>query len=198
MYFLVRAVIVFLLVLIAAVFAIKLRMHTRKWAFVLAALLLGWFLCALPVENTVVSFSTPREAYAYRYPFSGNAPCVVEGKNSALILDEASFRGTYKVLYRSSDGWKLPGIWKPLSHTTIRCDGYSIHILKQPQAEEYYVGVVPFKDNTAEVFDSENSEFCRVTYEHISEAEKCGYYAYIDCTDGYILTVNGQSRNLFP
>lgn len=185
-----------LIVLICILFLIFKDRKWKKKLFILSVIIfaLVWScLFYFPFENLFISFASPEEAFNYRC--SGAINTVIEGENTAMILD--SDDGKLSFFQNSKTGWKLSLSYSAkIIYSELFCD-YSIVIYKYNELDEYYMLV--YKDHMSDVSDivdisdNKGSQFeNQIEKEERFNTYIIRYLTYFSDFEGYELNIDGR------
>ena len=64
-------------------------------------------LAFLPIENSFVTFDSPKAAYEYFNSGKSNIELVVKGDNCDFIIDRKKDSDTYLIVPKTANGWKI-------------------------------------------------------------------------------------------
>lgn len=190
MYYFIRTVLGLGIILATVLVTKKACRFARvvKTVALLGAIILTVGIYSLPFENMLFSFSSATSVYRYLEPFGGD-PYVIEGKNSALAVNQNGISHSYVVVPKAEEGWELPSTallsgQRAWYHAQYH-DDFRIETVSMLGTGEYYVCVTPSDGDVARVSDSRDSIFMDAA----SPSGEHRYYAYITSGDDYFVTV---------
>ncbi|MCH5352846.1 MAG: hypothetical protein J1E06_05200 [Acutalibacter sp.] len=187
--------------LIAGVIIIQISRVRKKrlWTILLAVVWFIVYFCysAVPLEEPFLVFSTPEEAFHYKYS-DYEIRLIIEGSESTQIVShsEQGRASFVAILPKTEKGWKPEIQWdrKIISHQTSFNSGSMIFLQRYKNTNDYYLTVTPLlgiddlHDNKGTVFQSSKGAY--------SYGKKFppGYYcAYFDgMEEDYVLTIDGE------
>lgn len=163
----------------------------KKWsigALVLCAVLASC-LCLLPVENAIVTFQTPYDAYSYSN--QGNVVLVVEGEKTTKVIAMEGDEYIHAVLPKTDKGWKLSSPFDEKRLGVYSLGSTQIMVTRYKDTEEYYLNILSLDGEELELSDAKGTKFLRM--KETAEGVKI-YHAYVKSYDSsYTLIVNGKS-----
>ena len=110
MYMIIRLIIGFIF-LVSSIAVIKTyktaRKHILYAVFAGISVILVTALSFLPIENSFVTFDSPKEAYEYFNSGKSNIELMVEGDNCDFIIDRKKDSDTYLIVPKTANGWKI-------------------------------------------------------------------------------------------
>lgn len=159
------------------------------------------FLFNLPIENLILSFEKPEEAF--HYTSSAEIDNVLCGKESAMILySQKNGPASQMILPMKNGRYKLPG------SSDLKCiessfitDG-SVFVFWANGTKDYYVigDIVANSDVAPSITDNAGSQFevqVGKGYTQISDYISYTFCAYaFDLKESYTITINGQEQLL--
>lgn len=168
--------------------------HKRRWsiiAFVIAVIMTTIF-ALIPIENALITFSSPKSAYNYNNP--GDVKLIVNGKKTDFVVGAKNDADIYAIIPKANGGWKIGmGLDTKRIIQTIS-DGITIYVYQYKNTNDYYITVLDTKGGSLDITDNHNSEF-KYLDKSSSTLDKVfyTYYAYInEFNDQYALTINGK------
>lgn len=169
--------------------------HKRQWATVtlVVAVILTSISALIPIENALITFSSPESAYNYNN--SGNVKLIVDGEKTDFVVGTKGDADVYLIIPKSNDGWKLGmGLDTKKVFQTIS-NGITIYVYKYKNTDDYYITVLDTNGGSTNITDNHNSKFKHLEkFNSILGKTFYTYYAYINnFDDQYTLTVNGNS-----
>ncbi len=160
----------------------------RKTGWIIGVAIVSFGLCIaltfVPIEQGIVTFSTPQQAYHYSrlYPVE----VIVEGKETTLVIGKNQTSENPRIIPKVGDRW---GVTYPLE-TTFEMnvfDGFLVTVFQYKDSDEYYISVEGAVEQIESIEDNIGSEFVR-----FDEQNQPRYFAYVPSLDqNYALTVNG-------
>lgn len=157
------------------------------------AVILTTISALIPIENALITFSSPESAYNYNN--SGNVRFMVDGKKTDFVVGAKGDADVYLIIPKSSNGWKLGmGLDTKRVFQTIS-NGITIYVYQYKNTDEYYITVLDTNGGSTNITDNHNSEFkCLEKSNNTIGKTFYTYYAYVNnFDDQYTLTVNGNS-----
>lgn len=193
MYGLIRTVIFLILTIICAYVVKKSKIiNKRRWKFII--LLLMVVLCTVsslfPVENSIITFSSPEKAFRYFQPSEINQ--VVSGNETDLVYGS----GHFLILPKTEKGWKTSTGSEIESVAEKRIEGITVAtIYKHRKYDDLYVMITGVEGNENEISDNAGSDFYSIKYADAGKyfGDYYLYLAHINSSDKpYCITVNGK------
>ncbi len=168
------------------------------FVFILSVLFYG-VLSNIPIENTFLTFDSPKAAIAYYNPRNTNIELIVNGDGcDFVIIKGENITKIYSIIPKTSDGWKI-GTGKDVKIVSQRfIEGFSIHVYQYKKSNNYFVTILNSAGGELTLNDTHNSEF-KVTeqyneqlgksfftyYTHVTDFDQ-GYYVEIEAEDGSV------------
>lgn len=197
-----------LFVFLLLVVQIILKFLFRKWKKwrkaslgLCIATALTLVLFNLPIENLILSFEKPEEAF--RYISSAEIDSVLCGKESAMILYSQKNRPASQMIFPMKNGkYKLP------DSSGLKCVGSSflkngsVFVFWAKGTKDYYVigDIVNNSDRAPVIIDNAGSQFevqVGKDYTQISDYISYTFWAYaFGIKESYSITVDGQKQSL--
>ncbi len=197
-----------LFVLLLLVIQITFRFLFKEWKkwkrFFLGlciAAVLTLFLFDLPVENMILSFEKPEEAF--HYTSSAEIDGVLCGKESAMILySQKNGPASQMILPMKNGKYKLP------DSSALKCvvssflKNGSILVFWAEGTKDYYVigDIVTNSGMAPVIIDNAGSQFeiqVGKNYTQITDYISYTFWAYaFDLKEDYSITVDGQEQQL--
>lgn len=169
--------------------------NKRRWSIVafFVAVILITISALIPIENALITFSSPKSAYNYNN--SGNVKLIVDGEKTDFVVGEKGDADVYAIIPKANGGWKIGmGLDTKRIIQTIS-DGITIYVYQYKNTSDYFITVFDAKGGSSDITDNHNSEFkCLEKTNSTLGKTFYTYYAYINNFDAqYSLTVNGNS-----
>ena len=115
MYIIIRLIIGFIF-FVCSIAVIKTSKTARKHilyaVFAGLSVILVTVLAFLPIENSFVTFDSPKAAYEYFNSGKSNIELVVKGDNCDFIIDRKKDSDTYLIVPKTANGWKIGIGWE--------------------------------------------------------------------------------------
>lgn len=170
--------------------------NKRRWYFksAIIAFVLYTLSGFVPVENALITFSSPEAAF--NYTNSDDVILVVEGQESALVIGDAGKKNSFDIIPKSGTGWKLSLAWDAnIVLNDIPSDNVIFRVYQYKDSSEYYIEVLNGMGTALDVADNRDSEFCRLKQANNTlDITLNTYYAYVhNLDDEYTLTVDGKT-----
>lgn len=162
MYMLIRLIIgcIFLFVSILLIQKSKVvRKSVLYVFFTTISLVLVVVLALFPFENFWVTFDSPEEAYEYINLGRVNIELIVQGKNSAFVIDNKNDSDTYLIIPKTTEGWRI-GIGSDTKKIVQKIsDGVVICVYQYKDTKDYYITIFDTDGGESKIVDSLNSKF---------------------------------------
>lgn len=167
--------------------------NKRKWALLISVftLILTMVLAIYPIENSIITFSSPEKAYYYFYPRK-DVELIVNGNETDFVVGNVS----YLILPKTEKGWKTAAGFDLKTVCSKRIEGITVAtIYKHRNYDDLYVVISMVEGNQNKIGDNVGSEFYSKKY---ADSEKYFddyymYVAHINKSDKpYCITVNGK------
>ena len=167
--------------------------NKRKWGlliflFTIISVTVSAFY---PIENSVITFSSPEKAYSYFYP-GKDVDLVVNGNETDFVVGNVS----YLILPKTEKGWKTAAGFDLKTVCSKRIEGITVAtIYKNRNYDDLYVVISMVEGNQNEIGDNVGSKFYSKKY---ADAEKhfgdyYMYVAHINKSDKpYCININGE------
>lgn len=159
------------------------------------------FLFSLPVENMLLSFDKPKEAF--RYISFSEIDDVLYGKESAMILySRKNGPASQMILPMKNGKYKLPDSFDLKCVDSSFLKEGSVFIFWAKGTKDYYVigDIATNSDTVPVVTDNAGSQFevqVGKGYTQISDYISYTFWAYtFDLKEDYSIAVNGQEQPL--
>lgn len=159
------------------------------------------FLFNLPIENLILSFEKPEEAF--HYTNSAEIDNVLCGKESAMILySQKNGPASQMILPMKNGRYKLPNSFGLKRATSSFLKNGSVFVFWARGTKDYYVigDIVTNSDVAPSVTDNAGSQFevqVGKGYTQISDYISYTFCAYaFDLKESYTITINGQEQSL--
>ena len=196
MYTVLRIIIGCVFLLIPLVLLKVFKVLRRNRTFVLLLILSFIIMTAsifVPFENLILTFNTPEEVYRY-YSFKPNNVLVLEGSNSALVIDRQENKDSYYMVPRVGQGWKI-GLgtdMKSISHTIE--NELFIDVYQYKNSDDYYICISHISGDSLLLSDEYQTSFYSLKRIDYSGKEIFSYYACVHFLESkYSLTVNSSN-----
>lgn len=168
--------------------------HKRRWSIVafVVTVILTTISALIPIENALITFSSPESAYNYNN--SGNIKLIVDGEKTNFVIGTKGDTDIYAIVPKSNGGWKIGmGLDTKKVIQTIS-DGITIYVYQYKNTNDYFITVLDTKGGSSDITDNLHSEFKYLEKSNSTLGKTFyTYYAYInDFNDQYALTVNDK------
>ena len=194
MYTALRMIIGCAFLLIPLVLLRVLKILRRNRTFVVLLILSILIMTAsifVPFENLIMTFNTPEEVYRY-YSLKTNNISIIEGNDSALVIDRQNNKDSYYMVPRVSQGWKI-GIgtdMKSISRTIA--NELFVDVYQYKDSDDYYICINHISGDSLFLSDEYQTNFHSLKRNDYSGKETFSYYACIHFVNPeYNLIVNG-------
>lgn len=169
----------------------RIDKHTRRgmWIVTCITTVIFLFIWTYPMENWVVSFSSPESLFKYMH--DGEIQCVLEGNDSALVVSqkEAKQGNNCTVAVKAESGWKIPTSMSLSVVDQMRSNDALVLVRQYKKKQDYYLIVFGRSEAKLDVSDNRNSNFICVKDKI---ANRYSYFAYIKAYgENYQLKING-------
>lgn len=165
------------------------------------AAVITFFLFCLPIENVLLSFDKPEEAF--RYISFAEIDDVLYGKESAMILySQKNGPASQMIMPMKNGKYKLPDSFDLKCVDSSFLKEGSVFIFWAKGTKDYYVigDIATNSDTVPVVVDNAGSQFevqVGKGYTQISDYISYTFWAYtFDLKEDYSITVNGQEQPL--
>ena len=168
--------------------------HKRRWSIItfVIAIILTTISALIPIENALITFSSPKSAYNYNN--SGDVKLIVDGKKTDFVVGAKGDTDIYAIIPKANSGWKIGmGLDTKRIIQTIS-DGITIYVYQYKNTNDYYITIFDTKGGSLDITDNRNSKFKYLDKSNSSLGRMFyTYYAYInEFNDQYALTINGK------
>ena len=150
-------------------------------------------LAFIPLENTVVTFSTPEEAFGHYYVGDYDNMDIVEGELTTFVVGKKEGVEKFLIIPKTEKGWKV-GLGIDIKWVVnSRSDGLVINVFQYKGTDEYFIVIRDLFGTVHEISDAHGSNFIKGKRDDKADNKKLvTYYAYIPYfSDEYTLVVNG-------
>ena len=196
MYTVLRMILGCVFLLIPLVFLKIFKVMKKNRTFILLFILSIIIMTAstfIPFENSILTFNTPDEVYRY-YSFKSNNVLIVEGSNSALVIDWQNNKDSYYMVPKVSQGWKI-GLgtdMKSILHTIV--NELFVDVYQYKNSDDYYICINHISGDSLFLSDEYQTEFHSLKRIDYSGKEIFSYYACIHSVNPeYTLDINGTN-----
>lgn len=150
----------------------------KKIIVVIMCIILLIFSFIIPLENAILTFSSPEAAFTYYN--NGDIVLAIDGEETALVI---AYDSTTLIVPKVENGWKLGMGHETKTVYSSIDNGFWISVLRYRETNEYYIIVSGVSKNISKIEDNKDSIF------RFSE-DLNTYYAYIGNYDeSYRLTI---------
>lgn len=168
--------------------------HKRRWSIIafVVVVILTTISALIPIENALITFSSPESAYNYNN--FGNVKLIVDGEKTNFVIGAKGDADIYAIVPKSNGGWKIGmGLDTKKIIQTIS-DGITINVYQYKNTNDYFITVLDTKGGSSDITDNHHSEFKYLEKSNSTLGKTFyTYYAYInDFNDQYSLTVNDK------
>lgn len=171
--------------------------NKRKRAFLISlfTVILITVLAFYPIENSIITFSSPEKAYSYFYP-EKDVELVVNGNETDFVSGYNHGSRSFLILPKTEKGWKTAAGFDLKTVCNKRIDGITVAtIYKHRNFDDLYVVISGVEGNENEISDNAASEFHSIKYSD-SENYFGNYYMYFAHINNrnkpYCITINGN------
>lgn len=170
----------------------KVRLWVKVLILVVAFAATFAYSATRPVENALMAFGTPEDAFKASCFIPLKDTVTVYGSETALVIGYAGSRtNEIKIVKKDESGWRLGSGLDTQRVGRYSVDGASVTVYKYRDESEYYVTVTFTTDETEPLEDSAGSQFVSLAAPDWPYPK---YAAYIGTmTSGYSITVNGEA-----
>ncbi|MDE6020430.1 MAG: hypothetical protein K2H01_05465, partial [Ruminococcus sp.] len=116
--------------------------HKRRWSIIafVVAVILTTISTLIPIENALITFSSPESAYNYNN--FGNVKLIVDGEKTNFVIGAKGDADIYAIVPKSNGGWKIGmGLdTKKIIQTTS--DGITIYVYQYKNTNDYFITVL--------------------------------------------------------
>lgn len=151
-----------------------------------------------PVENLFITFHSPESAYAYYNLGKPDIQLVVEGEQSAMIVDNKNGIFSESYTKKSENGWKIGFVRETKVVYQEQTENYIIEVCQYKNTNDYYISVYGSHSKELTISDNYNTEFFML--ENHAFGTGTVYYSYYACLDNYPsdyrIMVNSNEMNL--
>lgn len=182
--------------IICILFIMKSHITYKRRCYIVSFVIAVTFMIIsafIPIENTFMTFSSPKSAF--NYINSGEVKLVVNGENTDLVVGVKNDTDVYAIIPKSNNGWKL-GVGLDTKRIIQKIsNGIIIYVYQYKNSEDYYITVLNTNGGKSELVDNRNSKFYTIDKTNDNHGKTFyTYYAYIQNFDEqYVLNVNGES-----
>lgn len=178
----------------------KSKTANKRLACMISAVITLAFICILtlfPLENVLVTFTTPESAFKY-VNMEPDVKLSVYGENTCLIIGEKSGVSNILIIPKSEKGWNID-VGKNTKMINQKVyDSIAVSVYQHTQTGDCYISVMDTNGNEIQLSDNCNSSFM-VSEKSNNALNKTyfRYYAYIsDYDEDYQLVLNGRAYYL--
>ena len=146
----------------------------------------------IPIENSFITFSSPKAVYNYKG--CGTVKLVIDGESTALVIGEKGDTSVYTIVPKANNGWKIGMEIDTKRIVQIVSKGVTIYVYQYKNTNDYYITILDTNGGTLKITDNLGSEFHYLDKRNIALNKSFyTYYAYLSGFDEqYILTINGK------
>lgn len=197
MYIIIRLIIGFIF-FVCSIAVIKTSKTARKHilyaVFAGLSVILVTVLAFLPIENSFVTFDSPKAAYEYFNSGKSNIELVVKGDNCDFIIDRKKDSDTYLIVPKTANGWKIGIGWETKRIVQKFSGGVVVYVYQYKNTNDYFVTVSDINGEKLTISDEYNTEFYPLERTDNALGKTfVTYYAHItDLDSQYSVTVNGS------
>lgn len=166
--------------------------NKRKWTFFVSlfTFVLLTVSCLFPIENSIITFSSPEKAYVYFYSYE--TELTVSGNETDFVSGSNHGTRSFLILPKTEKGWKT----STGNDLRIVCkkhiDGITVaEIYKHKNFNDLYVVIHGVEGNRNKISDNAGSEF-----QSIKSSDYGNYYMYVAHINSneksYCITINGE------
>lgn len=197
MLFIITRITFWTIVLAIAIFLIMKSsvIHKNRWLIIafITAVILTTITALIPIENTVITFSSPESAYNYNH--SGDVKLIINGNQTAFVIGTKGDTDIYTIIPKVNNGFKISMGYDTQIVTQKIYESNSIYVYQYKNINEKYITVLNTHGDILDIKDNHNSQFkyLKNYNETLGKSFYC-YYAYIsEMNDQYTLYINGKS-----
>lgn len=151
-------------------------------------------LSLLPIENLFMRFDTPEAAFRYFHLGKNNIELVVEGNDSAFVIDYQNNTNTYQIIPKDDNKWKVGiGLYlKTVVH--MFSDGLAVYVYQYKNTDDYYINIFDINGVESNISDNCHSQFYSLIHRNdLNGSDFVSYYAHIaEYNSQYYVVVNGK------
>ena len=199
MYSIVRIIIGFILFACSIVVIRKFQTIRKRSsytiAFVTTILIIPSVLGLFPFENLFITFDTPESSYEYYNFGNNNIQVVIEGENSAYVLEQKSVsEKVYSIIPKTESGWKIGTGFNNRRVAYNFIDSVSINVYQYEDTNDYFISIYDMNGGKSEVSDDYNTSFYSIhKKDENGNIVDTSHYAYVpDFNSDYCIIVNGN------
>lgn len=167
--------------------------NKRKWAVFISlfTFILITVSAFFPIENSVITFSSPEKAYSYFYP-EKDVELIVNGNETDFVSGHNHDSHSYLILPKTDKGWKTAAGFDLKTVCNKRIDGITVAtIYKHRNYDDLYVVISGVEGSQNQISDNAGSEFYSIKYE--DPWDYYFYFAHINNSDKpYCVNINGE------
>lgn len=170
--------------------------NKRKWGLLISlfTIILVTASAFYPIENSVITFSSPEKAYVYFYSYE--TELTVSGNETDFVSGSNHGTRSFLILPKTEKGWKISTGNDLKIVCKKRIDGITVAtIYKHRNYDDLYVVISMVEGGQNKIGDNVGSEFYSKKY---TDSEKYfeDYYMYVahiaKSDKPYCITVNGK------
>lgn len=175
------------------------------WTILLAVVwAVGYFgISILPLEEPLLVFDTPEEAFHFKYDDNYEIELIIEGNESAQVISYDRQRRSYYtvILPKAEKGWNPEIQMYRRNAAQIMSPRHgTILVHRFRNTDDFYLSIIYTGSTPGELFDNRGTEFLdRSGKVYAGENLHFGnvFYAFVDGMDeNYVLTVDGEEFTL--
>lgn len=203
MYFIVRLIFAIIIFIIFYLIIKKSKIVNKKACVTIlffSVIVLLNVLYFIPVENSFISFPSAEKAFTYaNKQTSKDILCVVDGKETTLIIAASGDSYIEKVFPKTEKGWKINTGLKTNPAAMQHYNSFYIKPYTYKDSSDRFIKIVNLDGGETKISDNRNSQFQCVKGEFIPASGKTMFYYYtcVQATDDeYIISLNGEEISL--
>lgn len=147
----------------------------------------------VPFENLLFTFNTPEEVYLYSHIGKHNIVLIVEGNNSALVIDQKNNKDyLFYMVPKDDQGWKI-GIGTDMKYVSNQIIGeLAINVYQFKCSDDYYIQIDHIHGTPLMLADEYNSCFYPLKRIDYFGKENYSYFACVQFNNSkYSIIIDG-------
>ncbi|MBQ6273112.1 MAG: hypothetical protein IJK63_02670 [Oscillospiraceae bacterium] len=145
-----------------AFFFLKKKAGTKSAIFAVACIILvgaAYFL----VQNFLISYSSPEEAFLSNPAYRNLSPEVISGDETALVFGMDHGKLNFVIVEKASQRWKIGNTFSTKMNNYSLTDGCFATVYHKAGTQDYYIMVSIRSDEEHEICDNVGSSFIETT-----------------------------------
>ena len=174
----------------------KKTILTRKkiYALICVTVFIVSVLSFVPIENWFFHFNSPEAAFNYFHIGKNNIELVLEGNDSAFVIDHKNNKYTYQIIPKDNNKWQVGlGLYLKTVVNTFS-DGIAVYVYQYKNTDDYYISAFDVNGVKADIFDNCHSQFYYLKHQtNLDGSDFYTYFAHIsDFNQQYYIEMNGK------